>query len=97
MDAPRESAVRTRKKTASTAEEAGSRSAARIGLLLVLLAAGLLLGPSVLGPDYGMRRISDIQVDRSGGKRRMLVGFMDPDDSKRDYTLGGGIGVYSGD
>jgi hypothetical protein len=54
-------------------------------------------GLNVFGDKYSMLRITDIQVDRSGDKRRMLVGFIDYEDDKRPTWVAGGIGIYTGD
>jgi hypothetical protein len=54
-------------------------------------------GLGVFGNDYGTLRITDIQVDRSGSQRRMLVGFIDFDDNSRPTWKAGGIGIYTGD
>ena len=52
---------------------------------------------SVFDRKYVMSRISDIQVDRSGETRRMLVGFLGHDDTVNKRWVTGGIGIYSGD
>ncbi|HYH97617.1 hypothetical protein [Hyalangium sp.] len=53
-------------------------------------------GVTVFGMDLAMSRISDIQVDRSGSRRRMLVGFMGYERSDRRWVAGS-IGIYVGD
>ena len=52
---------------------------------------------TVFGRKYVMSRISDIQADTSGGKRRMLVAFMGHDDPVTRRWVTGGIGIYTGD
>ena len=52
-------------------------------------------GVTVFGMELTLSRISDIQVDRSRGRRRMLVGFMgyERDDQR---WVAGSIGIYDG-
>ncbi|MDC0713867.1 hypothetical protein POL68_35710 [Stigmatella sp. ncwal1] len=50
----------------------------------------------VFGVDLAMSRVSDIQVDTSGAKRRVLVGFMGYERSDKRWVAGS-IGIYSGD
>jgi len=53
-------------------------------------------GLSVLGPELSTLRVPDIQVDRSGPRRRMLVAFQGA--TLADGTvMPGTIGIYSGD
>ncbi len=52
---------------------------------------------NTFGRKYVMARISDIQADRSGSTRRMLVAFMGHDDTLNKKWVTGGIGIYSGD
>jgi hypothetical protein len=47
-------------------------------------------GGGVLPNEVLAQRVTDIQVDRSGGTRRILVGF------RGDDSTPGSIGIYSG-
>ena len=53
-------------------------------------------GVSVFGVELANSRISDIQIDKSGGKRRVLVGFMGYERSDKRWVTGS-IGIYEGD
>jgi hypothetical protein len=53
-------------------------------------------GVTVFGMDMAMCRVSDIQVDKSGGRRRVLVGFLGYERSDKRWVAGS-IGIYSGD
>jgi hypothetical protein len=53
-------------------------------------------GYTVFGRELSSMRVPDIQVDRSGAKRRMLVAFQGY--TQKDGTVvPGAIGIYSGD
>ncbi|WP_044198383.1 hypothetical protein [Hyalangium minutum] len=53
-------------------------------------------GVPVFGVELANSRISDIQIDMSGSKRRVLVGFMGYERSDKRWVTGS-IGVYVGD
>jgi hypothetical protein len=49
----------------------------------------------VFGQDLSSMRITDIQMDTSGGQRRVLVGFMGYERSDKRW-VSGAIGIYTG-
>lgn len=53
-------------------------------------------GMDVFG-NFALQHVRDIQADRSGGKRRMLVSFSGMQDGPGKPISTGGIGIYSGD
>jgi hypothetical protein len=53
-------------------------------------------GVSVFGVELANSRISDIQIDTSGAKRRVLVGFMGYERGDKRWVTGS-IGIYEGD
>ncbi|MDY7231866.1 hypothetical protein [Hyalangium rubrum] len=54
-------------------------------------------GVPVFGMDLTMSRVSDVQVDTSGDKRRILVGFMGYTRTSDNRWVAGSIGIYKGD
>jgi hypothetical protein len=52
---------------------------------------------TVFGLDLAMSRVSDIQMDTSGAKRRVLVAFMGYQRSDDKRWVAGTIGIYTGD
>jgi len=52
---------------------------------------------TVFGLDLAMSRVSDIQVDTSGAKRRVLVAFMGYQRGEDKRWVAGTIGIFSGD
>ncbi len=53
-------------------------------------------GTGVFGTDLSMSRISDVQADRSGTRRRMLVSFMGYQLNATQWVAGT-LGIYTGD
>lgn len=53
-------------------------------------------GVSVFGVELANSRVSDIQIDMSGARRRVLVGFMGYERSDKRWVTGS-IGIYVGD
>jgi hypothetical protein len=53
-------------------------------------------GVTVFGMELTMSRVSDIQADRSGLRRRILVGFLGYERSDKRWVAGS-IGIYTGD